>query len=243
VSGLGSAGRRGGVAGGLPAPATWRHDLAVALAGLLLIALWEWSGWDLVLSQWVGGPAGFPWRGHVLTRRVLHDGGRWLAWGVAAWLAWDAWRPRRPGPSRGWRAFALAVVLGSTALVSALKRASTTSCPWDLEPFGGHAPYVPHWLWGLADGGPGHCFPSGHAVAAFGFFGVYFLWREHHPALARRALALTLAAGALFGAAQLARGAHFASHTLWSAWCCWALAASAFALAAGRRPAPQAVAA
>ena len=55
-------------------------------------------------------------------------------------------------------------------------------------------------------------------------------------ALARRLrwwLAGVCVTGLLFGWAQLARGAHFASHTLWSAWLCWAVCvASARARAA-----------
>jgi membrane-associated PAP2 superfamily phosphatase len=222
-------------------PPRWRQDLRVALIGLAALALWDWGGWDLALSHRVGGPDGFAWRDHVLTRTVLHDGGRWLAWAAAGWLAWDAWRPWRPGPSRRRRAYALVVALGAMAAVTALKRASTTSCPWDLAEFGGRAAYVPHWAWGLADGGPGHCFPSGHAVAAFGFFGAYFLWRDHHPAAARAALWATLALGALFGGAQLARGAHFASHTLWSAWWCWSLCAMAMAWPVGAGAPAQAL--
>ena len=34
-------------------------------------------------------------------------------------------------------------------------------------------------------------------------------------------LAAVLVAGSLFGWAQLARGAHYPSHTLWTAWWCW----------------------
>ena len=121
------------------------------------------------------------------------------------------------------------LVIGLT-VVALLKRASSTSCPWDLAEFGGQAAYVSHWLPGVADGGPGHCFPSGHAVAAFAFFALYFHWRPHQPARARAWLAATLAAGAVFGAAQVVRGAHFASHVLWSAWICWALATTAYAV-------------
>lgn len=95
-----------------------------------------------------------------------------------------------------------------------------------------------HWHFGLADGGPGHCFPSGHAVAAFAFFAMYFLWRGHDPRLARRWLAGVLAAGAVFGFAQLARGAHYPSHTLWSAWICWTICVAVSAWAASRRALP-----
>lgn len=213
-----------------------RGDLGWLLAGLALLVLWEASGADLWLAQRFGGPAGFPWRDAWLTSTVLHEGGRALAWVVMALLAWNAWRPAAGGPSPARRRLWLATMLASMALVPALKRLSRTSCPWDLAPFGGAFPYVPHWLPGVADGGPGHCFPSGHAVAAFGFFGLYFLWRAHRPQRARAALAAVWGLGLVFGWAQMARGAHFASHTLWSAWCCWALC-SAVAWGLERHPA------
>jgi membrane-associated PAP2 superfamily phosphatase len=138
-------------------------------------------------------------------------------------LALDLWRPWIAGPSRAQRRhWFLATLLGLLA-VPGLKRISSTSCPWDLAEFGGSVPYVPHWLLSVSDGGPGHCFPSGHAVAAFAFLSLWFLLRDSRPRLARGCLAAVLVVGSLFGLAQLARGAHFPSHTLWSAWCCWAV--------------------
>jgi membrane-associated PAP2 superfamily phosphatase len=213
------------------ATAASRRDAWVTLAALLALVLWDASGADLALTRWAGTAAGFPWRDSLLASRVLHDGGRALGWALLALLAWDAARPFAlpppAGPSRAQRARTLAVVLAALVLVPLLKRYSSTSCPWDLAEFGGQAAYVPHWLVGVFDGGPGHCFPSGHAVAAFAYFGVYFLWRHHRPRTARAALVAVLALGLLFGWAQWLRGAHFVSHTLWSAWLCWALAATA----------------
>lgn len=209
---------------GLP----WRRDLMVTLVALAAVLAWDLTGLDLALTRLWGSAEGFPWRDHVLTAKVLHEGGRWLAGLTLVLLAWDAWRPLLPGPTRAQRAATLAFVVASMALVPLHKRISLTSCPWSLREFGGVAEYVSHWLPGEADGGPGGCFPSGHAVAAFGFFAVYFLWRGHRPALARAVLAAVLVTGALFAWAQLARGAHYLSHSLWSAWLCWALAALGF---------------
>lgn len=212
-----------------PPPGTaWRRDLAVTLLALAAVLAWDLSGLDLALTRLWGTAGGFPWRDHVLTATVLHEGGRWLAGLALAVLAWDAWRPLRPGPTRAQRAATLAFVVATMVLVPLHKRISLTSCPWSLREFGGVAEHVSHWLPGVADGGPGGCFPSGHAVTAFGFFALYFLWRGHRPALARAVLAAVLILGVLFAGAQLARGAHYLSHSLWSAWLCWALAAVGF---------------
>ncbi len=206
---------------------TAQRDLAIALASLALIAAWEASGLDLALAAWYGTVSGFSWRDTWWARDVLHNGERLLA--AAAWLLFAAYALGAPRghPPRSARLFWLAVTSACLALVPAAKRFSTSSCPWDLTPFGGAAPYVPHWMLDRFDGGPGHCFPSGHAVASFAFLGLYFLWRDHSRARARIALTAVLAAGLAFGWTQMLRGAHFASHVMWSAWLCWAACAAA----------------
>lgn len=199
------------------------RDVWITLAALAALLAWEAAGWDLAVARWYGGSEGFVWRDAWLTSTLAHQGGRWLAWAVLAWLVIDGWAGLLHGPTRRERLRWLGVTLAALLLVPAIKQSSTTSCPWDLAEFGGVASYVPHWQLGLGDGGAGHCFPSGHAVAAFAFFSGYFLWRRHRPAFARGWLVAVLMLGLVFGWAQLARGAHFPSHTFWSAWLCWTL--------------------
>jgi membrane-associated PAP2 superfamily phosphatase len=203
-----------------------RGDAAWAAVAALLLVGWDASGLDLVVMHALGTAAGFPWRNAWLTRDLLHEGGRWASGVLLALQGIDAFRPVIDGPSRRERFTALFATLACLVAVPALKQASRTSCPWDLASFGGVARYVPHWVVGLVDGGAGHCFPSGHAVAAFAFFGAYFALRRRRPGPARAWLAGVLAAGALFGAAQVMRGAHYPSHVLWSAWLCWVICAA-----------------
>ena len=204
---------------------SWRRDLAWLAAGLLLLLAWDLAGVDLVVARWFGSPNGFALRTVWWTSDLLHGGGRWLAWAALLVLVVGIWRPlpvfaRLTRRERvGWVLVTLAAVL----LVPAIKRISLTSCPWDLAEFGGVAQYVSHWRWGVGDGGAGHCFPSGHAAGAFAFLSGYFVLRTDHPRLARRWLCGVLLAGALFGVAQLVRGAHFPSHTFWTAWFCWVI--------------------
>lgn len=203
------------------AAALWRRDLAWTLGTLVLLLAWEASGLDLASVRFWGDGHGFAWREAWLTRGLLHEGGRGLAWAAFAAMLLGLWRPLLRGPSRAERLTAIIGTLTALIIVPSFKRLSHTSCPWDLSEFGGVAKYVPHWQLSLFDGGPGHCFPSGHAAAAFAFFSLYFLWRRHQPALARLLLLGVLVVGALFAWAQLARGAHYPSHSLWSAWLCW----------------------
>lgn len=197
----------------------------MAAVALALIVLWELTGLDLALVRLFATADGFPLRDAFVTSELLHVGGRRLAAVALLLQVGDAVWPQLAGPARLERMKWLAVTVAGIVLIPALKRLTATSCPWDLLEFGGTVPYVPHWLLNVVDGGPGHCFPSGHAVSAFAFFPLYFLWRGQRPRLARAALAAVLVLGVVFGAAQLLRGAHFASHTLWTGWLCWTMCA------------------
>lgn len=218
---------------------THRRDLLVCVVGLVLLVTWEVAGLDIGLSRGFGDAAGFALQDDFFFKRVLHDGAHKLALALVALVVWQACRSRRPTPppaasrapsARAHRLYWLGVIVLTALLVPALKRVTDTSCPWDLTLFGGQMPYVPHWLVGVRDGGPGHCFPAGHPVNAFAFVGLYFQWRGHHPRRARAALLVVVIAGAVLGATQVMRGAHFASHVGWSACVCWTLAGSAAAI-------------
>lgn len=216
-----------------------RFDLAATLFVLLALVVWEASGADLIVTGWIaGGPGGtgFAWRDNVWSSQVFHGGGRVLAWALLALLVADAVRPFDGGravahsPPRYVRAYGVAVVLFSAIAVPGIKQLSQTSCPWDLANYGGTnaaVQYVPHWLLGTIDGGPGRCFPSGHAAAVLAFIAVYFLWRPYRPALARRLAMAVWTLGVVFGTTQVLRGAHFVSHVLWTAWLCWTIALAA----------------
>jgi len=219
-----------------------RRDLAVTLGTLLALLAWDASGADLAAARLFGNAKGFAWRDSFWTSTLLHDGGRIAAWVllallVAAALRAGAGTATQPGRATRWRW--IAVILAGVIAVPALKRLSLTSCPWELAEFGGVAHYVSHWARGLGDGGAGHCFPSGHAVAAFAFLGLYFQWRDLNPRRARAWLLGVLATGLAFGGAQLVRGAHFPSHTLWTAWLCWVLCATAAAVFEARQSRPS----
>ena len=209
----------------LVAPRRRFDDLHITLAALVLLLLWDLAGLDLAAMHQVGNAQGFAWKDLFITNAVLHQGGRALGWCVLALLVLNVFRPLWPGPTRAERVRWLAVTLLCVLAVPALKQINHTSCPWDLSQFGGVAQYIGHWQLGLTDGGPGRCFPSGHATAAFAFFSGWFVLRDHRPRAARLWLAAVLVAGTLLGLGQYLRGAHYPSHTLWTAWLCWTLCA------------------
>lgn len=217
----------------LPISQTFRKPFAlpaVLLGSLLSLAVllaWDATSLDVWMAGLFGNAAGFPLQNHWLWSGVLHDKIKPFTWALEiALLVGIAF------PFGSLRSLPLArrVQLAMTTLlalllVSSIKLRSTTSCPWDLQQFGGAAVYVSHWARGVLDGGGGGCFPAGHASAGFAFVGGFFVFRRSHPALAWGWLGGALAFGLLLGVAQQIRGAHYMSHTLWTAWLCWTCAA------------------
>ena len=220
--------------------------LAVALVGNLL---WDSTRLDLAMALPLGGPDGFPLRNAWYLTAGLHTGGLIVSWAVTSALCIGVWFPRGPLARLDTaQRLQLAITpMLAVLVVSALKAISATSCPWHLTVFGGVARLVSHWTAvGGGDGGPGHCFPAGHASAGFMFIGGYFVFREHDPRIARVWLLSALIAGLVLGGGQQLRGAHFMSHTLWTGWICgcvgWTVeVAAALLRRAATTPNPMAV--
>jgi membrane-associated PAP2 superfamily phosphatase len=215
------------------------------LLALAALMAWDATTGDLALARMAGSALGFPLRSNPFMVHVMHEGMRDLSWVLVISLfvaiRWPLGFLRRL--STGERAQLALTVLASVIAVSLLKHASHTSCPWDLQEFGGVARYVSHWSWGLDDGGPGGCFPAGHASAAFAYVGGYFVLRRTVPRAAAIWLVVAMVAGLLLGVSQQLRGAHYMSHTFWTAWVCWTvgfvidLAATRFKAHAVHQPA------
>lgn len=210
-------------------PIAAQRLVALTFTAALLLLAWDASGLDLWLAQFSANSNGFPLRHHWLFTQVLHDGLRRLSWLLVLVLCLAVWWPNLPWTgSLAQLGVIQRLQLASTPLLAAfavasLKSVSPTSCPWDLSLFGGIARYSSHWSW-FADGGGGHCFPAGHASSGFAFLGGYFVFRHKQPRVAHAWLLLSALAGLLMGLAQQLRGAHFMSHTLWTAWLCWSVA-------------------
>lgn len=207
---------------------SWPLAVTVALWSLTL--LWDASALDVRVMQAIGTAQGFAWRHHPWLQQYLHDDVRWLAWGVYALLWVGCIKPAGPWAqwSRSERWLMLWGITLALLSVTLLKRQSLTSCPWKLSDFGGTAHYVSHWTWGVRDGGSGHCFPGGHASTAMAFLALA-LPGLHHPERRQQQRALKLLAaiaglGLLLGGVQTLRGAHYPSHTLWTATLCWSSA-------------------
>ena len=204
---------------------TSRIHIGAAIAAALLSLAWDATGLDMSLASTLGTPAGFPLKENWVLSRVFHEWARDLS--VLVWLASCVFVRWPMGPWRQFdrsRRLQFAVTAGVAALlVSVLKSLSLASCPWDMAEFGGAAHHISHWAM-QHDGGPGRCFPSGHASSGFVYFAGYFAFLHARPRIAFTWLAIACITGLGLGFVQQLRGAHFMSHTLWTGWVCWTAA-------------------
>jgi membrane-associated PAP2 superfamily phosphatase len=216
----------------------WWSHLQVPLAlFLVLAAVFAMTPLDVTIAravffdtahaQWIGA---HDW----IINELVHTGGRWIirvlvALALALWIATyvrQEWRAvRRPAAY-----FTISAVL-SIGIVGLLKTVTNVDCPWDLSLFGGRFPYVELFADRPDALRAGHCFPAAHASSGYALLALYFVFRERHAGLAKLGLALGLLTGLGFGIAQQARGAHFLSHDLWSAFIVWTVLLSVYTFA------------
>ena len=206
----------------------WRQQALLIAGALIALLIWDASGLDFWISSKIAAlnPSlvpGFSLRHAWLTEEFLHRGGKFFYGIVFVWLAYNYFRPLTSAvviDRRSQRWWFMTMLL-CIAAISVLKYLSKSSCPWDLAVFGGTGTQLSHWNFVLADGGPGRCFPSGHVSGAFALLGLSYAIRPISAKIANWALIAVLALGAILGAGQVLRGAHFVSHVLYSAWLCW----------------------
>lgn len=158
---------------------------------------------------------------HVILKTFLSA----LGAGAVTLALWDAAWPRRAWRASarlGTRVTAMSAVLVPLA-ISLLKQASASHCPWDLQRYGGTAAYVRLLEWMPAGIAPGHCMPGGHASSALWLISIAAFWWPHSRAKGIAVGLSMLLFGLGVGWIQQLRGAHFLTHTLWSAWIACAL--------------------
>ncbi|QBE63123.1 phosphatase PAP2 family protein [Pseudoduganella lutea] len=204
---------------------------SIAAGGLLLSALlilWigQFTDIDLALADLAFDKATrtFPMQhawltetfNHVILKTVLSA----MAALAVVLASWDTVRPSHYwSESRriGLRVVAISAVL-VPSMITVFKRFSISHCPWDLQRYRGSEPYVRLLEWVPAATSPGHCMPAGHASSALWLVSIAAFWWPYS-----RRKSIGVAIGMLFvgmtvGWMQQLRGAHFLTHTLWSAW-------------------------
>lgn len=223
-----------------------RLGLATWVTLLCLLAS-DFSGADMGIMQILADSNGFKLRDNWWLETILHTRAKQLAIVFYLVLVVMVWWPSKVLRQRSrWQRSEIVVGITLALItISTLKSLSLTSCPWELQAFGGQATHVSHWLYLTADGGSGRCFPGGHVSSAFAFLALALPWLASDSASQRqtglRILLIVLGTGLLLGITQTLRGAHFPSHTLWTGFICWSVVLTnhfIWGWLAQRRPSP-----
>lgn len=205
----------------------WMWHAAVPLVAFLFLAAFcEITHIDLILSDcfYDFRQGCWPAKNSFWTEWLIHKRGRDLVviTASASFLCWLG--SLRFDALRKWRRGALLVLLAiaiGTSLVTMGKNLSNRHCPWDMDRYGGCVPYTTLFEGTPGDQDRGRCFPAGHAAGGFSLMALYFAFRDRNTKLAATLLMAGFLLGCVFGVGQMARGAHFFSHNIWSAAVCW----------------------
>lgn len=208
--------------------ATWA---CLVLSAALILWIGNFTDIDIMLadSAFDRATRSFPMQhawlaerfNHVVLKTVFSALGAFAVMLAVRDAVWPS--PRWTATYRnGIRVLAISAVLVPLA-ISLLKRSSASHCPWDLQRYGGSEPYYRLLEWIPAGVVPGHCLPGGHASSALWLIAIAAFWWPHNRLKALFAGGGMLILGGVVGWLQQLRGAHFLTHTLWSAWIACAL--------------------
>jgi membrane-associated PAP2 superfamily phosphatase len=195
-------------------------------SAVFLIILSQFSNVDVEIADYYydAQTHSFLWKNSWFAKQLMHvyvkDVIVLLALILMAYVLIDVFRPIKAITT--WtrirlRFVALAAIL-VPSFISGAKQISVLHCPWDVQRYGGLAPYLK-----LLDVMPsnveaGHCFPAGHASTGLWLAALCVFWLPHRPRMAFFVFLAGLGIGFVLGWVQQMRGAHFLSHTLWSMW-------------------------
>jgi membrane-associated PAP2 superfamily phosphatase len=208
------------------------YQVLALAAGAIALTLGLGDGHvDLTVARWFFDDARrvFPLTNQWWLKEVLHDAARTVSaiggLGLLGLTVASFTAPRLlAGRARREELlFASIAAFAAVAVVSALKHFSSHACPWDLDLFGGSAVHHSLLAAPAAATSVSGCFPAAHPLAGYAWLCVGFALYPSARKRAWAAWASACALGTLLGAVQMARGAHFLSHVLWSAWTVWAV--------------------
>lgn len=187
------------------------------------------AGLDFVVASAIYQLEGQQWQltHHWLFDDVLHQGSRHLNSFVlccllVVWLYHKMLCKNNVTTTTALTKLLLSLLL-SFASVALLKRLLPTECPWHLQQFGGHLPFISMFSARPVAMPSTQCFPAGHASIGYAWVALYFYFLPTSPTKARIGLTIALWLGFVLGMAQQLRGAHFVSHDLTTLWLCWTI--------------------
>ena len=224
----------------------WQGLVLPALALMAALAFSQ-TEWDHQLQAWFWNAQDRSWLVDSRSpgpRLLFYDGPKiaLILAGVATigLVLAATWGVGWARPIRPWRKefVYLAICLAAVpAIISNLKLFTDVYCPSQTRPFGGrYALVAPFHAHPETDRQEGRCFPAGHASGGYALLALGYLGTRPRYRVAGALVGLTV--GTTMGLYQMAKGVHFASHTLTTMALAWLLVAALAAWLALPRPRP-----
>ena len=120
-------------------------------------------------------------------------------------------------------------------IIAGMKDFTNIYCPSQLEHYGGDKPYVKvfeSYPKDFVQTSRGRCFPAGHAAGGFSLMMLYFVFcQKRHR---RLGLLFGIGSGWITGIYQMAKGAHFLSHTVVTMLGAWLIILIIYRFAGGK---------
>lgn len=210
------------------------HQVLIGL-GLLALALivFETTSLDLWVQDQLYHAREQTWRvdRHApLPRFLFYDGPKVVLAGWLICLLLSLWRPGlcpTVCPADRRRSLYVLICMGLIpATVATLKDLTNVFYPYKVERYGGRLPYrtLVHSLGRRAGEPRSRGFPAGHASGGFAMLCLAFVARTRRRRV--QAAVVGMATGWLLGFYQMAKGAHYLSHTLVTMLLAWIIAAA-----------------
>jgi membrane-associated PAP2 superfamily phosphatase len=201
---------------------TWRrHVVGTLLLLVVTLVVFESSNIDLRLQDYFYRGAPHDWLVNAkepIGRLVCYSGIKVLLVGLGISLGVGYVGSFRIAGLRDYRNRFLLMILALAivpSVVGALKSISNVYYPDQLERYGGNKPYVKvlsRYPPGYVQTQRGHGYPAGHASGGFALMMLYFVFRSRRARLLGFSAGLVV--GWVMGVYQMAKGAHFLSHTV-----------------------------
>jgi membrane-associated PAP2 superfamily phosphatase len=218
----------------LPAGRDRWSGLVLPVLALAAALLSSQTDWDMDLQRWfyIQGSGWLVDAKAPLPRLLFYDGPK-IALGIAGGamiaLIVTGYLTRRFRPVRRELVFLVLCMALVPTIISNLKSVTDVYCPSQIVDFGGRYVHVPpfrHHPEAMRQAG--HCFPAGHASGGYALLALGFVDRRRARRMA--GIATGLGVGTVMAVYQMAKGAHFLSHSLTTIALAWLLVAGLAAL-------------
>ena len=193
-----------------------------------MLVLFEVGQLDLVIADWVYAFEGQAWqyKKSFFFNTVMHDwvriGFNMFAVSLLLKLSYDCFFSNIR--QRGATLYLSLCIISTTATVAILKKMTHVGCPWHYTRYGGDYTYTPIFNALAPSETDLVCFPAGHASGGYALIALYFYCLLVSPEYRWLGLSFGLLFGFSLDLAQQFRGAHFASHGLWTLLFAWTIA-------------------